>query len=597
MAPVPQIQPGHGIVFLFSPSPGLNDATPAQHLGLFNRYTNGNRTNRVLAVEFDVFRNEEFNDIDDNHVGVDLFSLTSVESRSAGYWEDESSFRKLKLNNGENYQAWVDYAGKILNVTMAPAGRKKPRKPLISVDLDLTGVFFNEMYVGFCAATGMLVQRHRILAWSFSTQNSFLSDALVTSGLPNFKRPSDGGGLQRWAVAMISASAVILIVLLGFAFLFIIRRRRNKKKIEAEENNFGEEPLESWEREYWPHRISYEEISAGTDNFSDRSLIGCGGSGKVYKGAIAGEQVAVKVFARNSEDDARQFAAEVSSLGRMKHRNLVVLRGWCRGTKREGGGMILVYEYMENGSLDRWIFSGCLNWERRLRILKDVAAGVAYLHEGWEERVLHRDIKASNVMLDAEMRGKLGDFGLAKAQARGSGPETSRVVGSVGYMAPEVVRSGKFSVATDVYGFGVLALEVVCGRCSVEEGQPALVDWVAELKERGELRRAVDLGSLGEENEKEILLVLEIGLRCTSEEKERRPSMGEVVRALEGPHEGKWGEGEEVGLLDRRLREGGSTGGTIVVATRQRHLTFEEVRNSVSCSMSISESDVTLEGR
>ncbi|CAA6665711.1 unnamed protein product [Spirodela intermedia] len=599
MARVPGSEPGHGIAFLFSPLPGLQDAIPAQHMGLFSRYSNGNRTNRVLAIEFDVFRNEEFSDIDDNHVGVDLFSLTSVVSRSAGYWPDgpSSSFVKLKLNDGSNYQAWVDYEDGRLNVTMAPAGKRKPLRPLIWTDLDLSEVFLDDMYVGFCAATGVLVEHHRILSWSFSNHNSSLSEALVTSNLPSFRPPTEGGGLPKGVVAGISAAGVVVFLLGSACLLLVWRRRRNQKKMEAAESGGGgEEAAEEWEMEYWPHRIPYREISTATDAFSELKLIGCGGNGKVYRGDLRGAQVAVKVFARNSEEDFRQFAAEVSSLGRLKHRNL-------------------------NGSLERWIFPGegaakkPLDWQTKMKILKDVAAGVLYLHEGWEVRVLHRDIKASNVMLDGAMNARLGDFGLARTHPHGGGGlGTSRVVGSVGYMAPEVMHSGKASAATDVYGFGVLVLEVVCGRRAVEEGRAPLVDWVWGLAEKGKMLEAVDTSLLGAA-EHEVGWVLQLGLSCTSVDQTSRPSMLQVVRALEGPYGAPWEKeteekvGAEAALLARGAvasttrawgRSISSRPGLMTAVKQQQklqHLTFEELRQSVSCSTSLSSSDVIVEGR
>lgn len=626
MAPIPGSQPGHGIAFLFSPLPGLQDAIPAQHMGLFSRYSNGNRTNRVLAVEFDVFRNEEFNDIDDNHVGVDLFSLTSVVSQSSGYWPDgpSSSFVKLKLNDGSNCQAWVDYEGGRLNVTMAPAGKRKPLRPLISADLDLSDVFLDEMYVGFCAATGVLVEHHRILSWSFSNHNSSLSEALVTSNLPSFLPPNERGGLPKGVVAGISVAGIVIFLLGSESLLLVWRRRRNQKKMEAAGSGGvgggGEEAAEEWEMEYWPHRIPYQEISAATDAFSERKLIGCGGNGKVYKGVLRGTQVAVKVFARNSEEDIKQFAAEVSSIGRLKHRNLVGLRGWCR-RKGEGGGLILVYDYMENGSLERWIFPGegaakkPLDWQTRMKILKDVAAGVLYLHEGWEVRVLHRDIKASNVMLDGAMNGRLGDFGLARTHPRcGAGLGTSRVVGTVGYMAPEVVHSSKATVAADVYGFGVLVLEVVCGRRAVEEGRAPLVDWVWGLAEKGKMLEAVDPALLGAA-EHDAGWALQLGLSCTCVDQAARPSMLQVVRVLEGPYGAPWEKEteEKVGTEAALLADGAVAPTTtlwgrsmrphpglmMVVKQQQKlqHLTFEELRQSVSCSTSLSSSDVIEVGR
>lgn len=379
-----------------------------------------------------------------------------------------------------------------------------------------------------------------------------------------------------------------------------------------EENGRGgeEAAMEDWELEYWPHRIGYREILAATEGFSDKNLIGYGGSGRVYRGILAGAEVAVKVFSQSGADEARQFAAEVSSLGRLKHRNLVGLRGWCH-TRRDpaaGGGsggeiMILLYDYMENGSLDKWIHAASkpLDWGSRVRILKDVAAAVLYLHEGWgEARVIHRDIKLSNVMLDKWMAGRLGDFGLARAHPHGRALEITRVVGTAGYLAPELFRSGRATAATDVYAYGMLALEVVSGRRPAEEGRPPLVGWARGLAAAAAVVDPRVRGVLGFD-EVEAERVVALALACTVVDPAARPTMRQVVRVLEAGDEkvdDEDGESADAWLLDARLGSGtgvpdpkiwGPTG-------TDRHLTFEQLRQSLS-SISLCDSDIITEGR
>uniref|UniRef100_A0A2N9ERU0 non-specific serine/threonine protein kinase n=1 Tax=Fagus sylvatica TaxID=28930 RepID=A0A2N9ERU0_FAGSY len=517
MAHVKNFLPGHGFVFIFTPSTGINGTSSSQHLGLFNLSNDGNPNNHVFGIEFDVFKNQEFSDINDNHVGVDVNSLTSSTSYEAGFWNEDEKFEELKLNNGENYQVWIDYLDSRINVTMAMAGMERPRKPLISEFVNLSSVLLDDMFVGFCAATGQLVESHKVLSWSFSNSNFSIGDALVTMNLPSFVPP----------------------------------KRRKRRKVEEREG------LEDWELEYWPHRIGYQEIYAATKGFSDENVIGFGGNGKVYKGTLQGVEVAVKRIPHESEHGMREFLAEVSSLGRLKHRNLVGLRGWC---KNEKCTMILVYDYMGNGSLEKRIFecdeSLMLSWEERMKVLKDVAFGILYLHEGWEAKVLHRDIKASNVLLDKDMNARLGDFGLARMHHHGQLANTTRVVGTVGYMAPEVVRTGRASTHTDVFGFGILVLEVVSGKRPIEEGKPDLVDWVWRLMERGELHCGLDerLRSNGGFSIEEVERVLHLGLLCAYPDPRVRPTMTQVVKVLEGEkNEGTESEGEgmEVNLLDR----------------------------------------------
>lgn len=179
--------------------------------------------------------------------------------------------------------------------------------------------------------------------------------------------------------------------------------------------------IEDWEMEYWPHRYSYEELSLATKEFSSDELLGSGGFGKVYKGTLANNTVvAVKCVSHDSKQGLREFMAEISSMGRLQHKNLVQMRGWCRRRNE----LLLVYDYMPNSSVNKWIFDKpkqVMSWEARKRVLADVAEGLNYLHHGWDQVVVHRDIKSSNVLLDSDMRGRLGDFGLAKLYTHGEG--------------------------------------------------------------------------------------------------------------------------------------------------------------------------------
>ncbi|XP_020237598.1 probable L-type lectin-domain containing receptor kinase VII.2 [Cajanus cajan] len=543
IAPFEDLLPGHGFVFILSPSAGATGVSSAQHLGLFNLTNNGDPNNHVFGVEFDVFDNQEFNDVNDNHVGVDINSLTSFTSHAAGLWGGEGSdkFEDLKLNGGENYQVWIDYLDSRVNVTMALAGQKRPQKPLISEPVDLSEVLLDEMYVGFCGATGQLVESHKILAWSFSNSNFSIGDALVTRNLPSFVISKESVLRSKGFIVGITAGVFFVIGGAVVILVLFMRRKRSKRKE-------GEVDIEDWELEYWPHRVRYEDIYAATKGFSDQNVIGFGGNGKVYKGILQGVQVAVKRIPCDSEHRMREFLSEVSSLGRLKHRNVVPLRGWC---KKERGSLILIYDYMDNGSFDKRIFNGDENaifgWNDRVKVLKDVAQGILYLHEGWEVKVLHRDIKASNVLLDKDMNARLGDFGLARMHHHEQiAAHTSQVVGTVGFMAPELIHSGRASTQTDVFSFGVLVLEVLSGRRPNEQNKPALVSWLRRLVERGEECSALDerLKGRGEYSTDEVERVLHLGLLCTHHDPHVRPSMRQVVKVLEG-------ESLDRSLLDR----------------------------------------------
>jgi serine/threonine protein kinase len=237
--------------------------------------------------------------------------------------------------------------------------------------------------------------------------------------------------------------------------LFVLRELRYK------------ELREDWEVDFGPHRFSFKDLFIATRGFKQKKLLGAGGFGKVYKGVLPKSkmEVAVKRVSHESRQ-GMEFIAEVVSIGRLRHRNLVPLLGYCR----RKGELLLVYDYMSNGSLEQYLYCGdnklSLNWEQRLHIIKGVAFGLFYLHEEWEKVVIHRDIKPSNVLLDGEMNGRLGDFGLSRLYDHGSDPQTTHMVGTMGYLAPELVRTGKASTLTDVFAFGIFLLEVTCGQRS-----------------------------------------------------------------------------------------------------------------------------------
>ncbi|MCL7025539.1 hypothetical protein MKW94_000460 [Papaver nudicaule] len=293
-----------------------------------------------------------------------------------------------------------------------------------------------------------------------------------------------------------------------------------------------------------------------TKGFKEKELLGIGGFGRVYKGVLPTSkiQIAVKKVSHDSKQGIREFIAEIVSIGQLRHRNIVQLLGYCR----RKGELLLVYDYMPNGSLDRFIFRSpntassppVLNWSQRFQIIKGVASGLFYLHEGWEQVVIHRDIKASNVLLDAEMNARVGDFGLARLYDRGTNPQTTNVVGTLGYIAPELTRTGKATASTDVFGFGAFLLEVGCGRRPIElqksetEEGVILVDWVYSCWSKGGILQTSDPNLKNEYDMEEMELVLKLGLLCSNNDPKARPTMRQVVQYLEKdaplPQDGIW---------------------------------------------------------
>ncbi|KAL4188716.1 hypothetical protein AMTRI_Chr08g161810 [Amborella trichopoda] len=271
----------------------------------------------------------------------------------------------------------------------------------------------------------------------------------------------------------------------------------------------------------------------------DKELIGIGGFGKLYKGVLqtSGLQVAVKRLANESDQRLKEFLTEISSIGKLRHRNLVQLHGWCK----QNGEFLIVYDYMPNGSLDKLLFDvtgPILRWEQRHNILEGVASALVYLHEQWEQVIIHRDVKASNVLLDADMNGRLGDFGLARLYEHGDTSQTTRVVGTLGYMAPELARIGRATTESDVFSYGALLLEVACGRKPIEvQSSPqklVLVDWVWKCFKAGRILDVCDPRLGGCYVVEEMVMVLKLGLLCSHPLPSSRPTMRQVLQYLGG---------------------------------------------------------------
>lgn len=522
---------GHGIVLFVAPaSYNFSAALPSQYLGLVNDRTNGDAADHLFGVEVDTDQNNEFRDINGNHVGIDVNSLVSVSSASAGYYDDNGSgaFRNLTLASGEAMQVWVEYdgEGRRINVTLAPLKMAKPAKPLLSTAYDLSTVLTDVAHVGFSSATGSFNSRHYVLGWSFAMDGP--APAIDVAKLPKLPR---FGPKHRAMVAEIVPPIATAAFILSVGTIAILLLRRRLRYIELRED---------WEVEFGPHRFSYKDLFRATDGFKNKNLLGVGGFGRVYKGVlpVSKLEIAVKRVSHDSKQGMKEFIAEVVSIGRLRHRNLVQLLGYCR----RKGELLLVYEYMPNGSLDKHLYGDSakqlLDWDQRFRIIKGIASGLLYLHEEWEKVIIHRDVKASNVLLDNDMNGRLGDFGLARLYDHGADPHTTHVVGTIGYLAPELGRSSKATPLIDVFAFGVFVLEVTCGQRPIKQNshgdQLVLVDWVVHHWHRRSLTETVDARLNGSYNVGEASLALNLGLLCSHPLSNARPSMRQVVKYLNG---------------------------------------------------------------
>ncbi|KAE8780019.1 proline-rich receptor-like protein kinase PERK9 [Hordeum vulgare] len=287
--------------------------------------------------------------------------------------------------------------------------------------------------------------------------------------------------------------------------------------------------------------FTYEEMHNITNGFSDQNLLGEGGFGSVYKGCLPeGREVAIKKLKDGSGQGEREFQAEVEIISRVHHRHLVSLVGYCIS----GDQRLLVYDFVPNDTLHYHLHGRgvpVLDWPARVKISAGSARGIAYLHEDCHPRIIHRDIKSSNILVDNNFEAQVADFGLARLAMDFATHVTTRVMGTFGYMAPEYASSGKLTEKSDVFSFGVVLLELITGRKPVDASNPlgdeSLVEWARPL-----LTQALETGNVGELldprldknfNEVEMFHMIEAAAACIRHSAPRRPRMSQVVRALD----------------------------------------------------------------
>ncbi|XP_051125768.1 receptor-like serine/threonine-protein kinase SD1-8 [Andrographis paniculata] len=300
-------------------------------------------------------------------------------------------------------------------------------------------------------------------------------------------------------------------------------------------------------REQWKETAAEEDMDLpvfdfstlleATDEFSDANKLGKGGFGTVHKGILGGQEVAVKRLSKNSGQGIDEFKNEVKLIARLQHRNLVRLIGCCIEMEEK----LLVYEYLENKSLDSILFkkdrSSMLDWERRFNIVSGIARGLLYLHQDSRFRIIHRDLKASNILLDKELNPKISDFGMARIFG-GDQTEanTKRVVGTYGYMSPEYAMDGVFSIKSDVFSFGVLVLEIVSGKKNrgfyQTNNQLNLLAYAWKLYREGRALELVDSAIGDSFSSSEVMRCIQVGLLCVQELAQDRPDMSTVVLML-----------------------------------------------------------------
>nr|AEV41084.1 putative phytosulfokine receptor precursor [Oryza minuta] len=290
--------------------------------------------------------------------------------------------------------------------------------------------------------------------------------------------------------------------------------------------------------------LGIEDILKSTNNFDQAYIVGCGGFGLVYKSTLPdGRRVAIKRLSGDYSQIEREFQAEVETLSRAQHDNLVLLEGYCK----IGNDRLLIYSYMENGSLDYWLHEradggALLDWQKRLRIAQGSARGLAYLHLSCEPHILHRDIKSSNILLDENFEAHLADFGLARLICAYETHVTTDVVGTLGYIPPEYGQSPVATYKGDVYSFGIVLLELLTGRRPVDmcrpKGSRDVVSWVLQMKKEDRETEVFDPSIYDKENESQLIRILEIALLCVTAAPKSRPTSQQLVEWLDHIAEG-----------------------------------------------------------
>ncbi|KAF7830368.1 L-type lectin-domain containing receptor kinase IX.1-like [Senna tora] len=520
-----------GFAFYLAPVgyPLLPNST-GPYLGIFNTPSNTTTTTDdskypCVAVEFDSFLDDFDPPI--RHVGINNNSIVS----SAYTWFD------IDRNIGKPGRAKITYEAltNTLSVFWSFDPNTSPDTFMpnssLSYQIDLSKTLPPSVTVGFSAATGVFPARHTIHSWEFSSSyNSMYWDSMDT----NKKDQSTHNKVVVVVAVVASAiSSLVFVVTTASICWFIIRKRSrgfHHRCIIAP--SLVESDLD---KSAIPRRFNYQELVQGTNGFADDRKLGRGGSGQVYKGVLndLGRTVAIKRIFADFENSEKIFINEVKIISRLIHRNLVQFIGWCH----EQGEFLLVFEYMPNGSLDAHLYGNrrTLAWNVRYKIALGVATAIHYLHEDAEQCVLHRDIKSANVLVDTDFITKLGDFGMAKLVDPRLRTERTGVVGTYGYLAPEYINGGRASKESDMYSFGVVALEIACGRRTYEDGEyhVPLVNWVWQKYVEGNVIGAADEKLEGDFDENEMMCLLTVGLWCTHPMDKERPKAAQVIRALQ----------------------------------------------------------------
>ncbi|CAL5438406.1 unnamed protein product [Camellia sinensis] len=527
---------GDGLAFFLVPNGSTPDITKGGAMGLPINPQTIKWTTPFVAVEFDTYPNKGWDPdytFPATHVGI---NINSLNSSATAQWYNNITY-------GIKNEAWINYnsSSTILSVIFTGSKNNQRIESSLSYLVDLREHLPEWVTIGFSASTGSSFEKNNVKSWTF---NSTLQIDVPTdpdpspTPAPNTVTPAVGKkiGAKTKKALVVGWIVGSLVLVGGLALVGFVMWKKSRAK---EEDEFAIELSMNSEFEAGtgPKKFSYGELFHATNHFAEEQKLGEGGFGGVYRGFLkeSNSYVAVKRISKGSKQGIKEYASEVKIISRLRHRNLVQLVGWCHD-RRE---LLLVYEFMENGSLDYHLFKekSLLTWARRYKIAQGLASALFYLHEEWEQCVVHRDVKSSNVMLDSNFNAKLGDFGLARLVDHGKGSQTTVLAGTMGYMAPEYLVAGKANKGSDVFSFGVVALEIACGRKPIDfkvpESQMRMVEWVWDLYGAGRLlEAAVDLKICPDFVQKEMECLMIVGLWCAHPDHNLRPSIQQAIHVL-----------------------------------------------------------------
>ncbi|MCO5547837.1 hypothetical protein L7F22_001289 [Adiantum nelumboides] len=531
---------GDGLAFLIVPD-NYTVGSSGESLGAFTPGSGG-ANDHTFAVEFDTWQNTDLRDPNGNHIGLDARNITSFIYNNA-------SNVGVQLNDGSIVTAWIKYDGALQNLQVRiSVDSIEPIQPLIDANFSFAGMFNEYMYVGFSSSTGLSMEAHTLMSWTFS------SWGLSEPAIPSDMGMAASKGKKGATVALTICLILVLVVLVFGVLSWKMSSSHLCGESYFRRAKYYDSKLSSCAS---PRPFTYRELYAATRGFNDKQKLGIG---SFYKGVLvdSGYVVAVKRVAKEPREGLEEFLREIHLLSSIPHHNLVPVQGWCL----EKGELLLVYEFVPNESLDNYLFSeryDVLSWSQRYHIITGLAAGLAHMHEGQHSEVngvdnppfqspskasqkkkssgrsalIHRDIKSSNVMLDNNFNARLGDYGLRRLVCGKRKGDAMVLEGTFGYIAPEVVGTGKMTPKADVFNFGILVLEVACGRRAILNGE-VLLDMVWELERQGHVIDSADKRLKGCFDVSEMECLLHLGLLCTLTDPGLRPPMSHVHRILLG---------------------------------------------------------------